>query len=143
MQTSVVEVSARSEGRRYLHGPIELRIPRSVFSLGHINVRFDASTFNQPACWCIPSAARDSHKEVVPDRFRITADHLAGGPGANDRAEMFIGGEGGNTLAGACGRLIDQKHGSAVKQVRAKALRCNPYRRVRESVLHREPRQTQ
>src|SRR4029077_13680874 len=49
----------------------------------------------------------------------------------------------GNTLASAGGRLICQKHRSVVKRVRAKTLGCNPDRRVRETVLHRKPRQSQ
>ena len=56
---------------------------------------------------------------------------------------MFIGGECRNTLAGAGGRSIDQQHRSAVKRVTTKALGGNPDRWVRETVLHREPRQSQ
>src|ERR1035438_7874226 len=104
----VVEVMRRrSEGRRYFHGSVELMILRRVVSLGRVNIRFDASAFNQPSRWRIPSPARNSHKEIVPNRFRITADHLAGGPGAHDWRQMFIGRERGNTLASAGGRLID------------------------------------
>jgi hypothetical protein len=39
-------VRRRSEGRRYFHGSVELKIPRRVLSLGHMNIRFDASAFN-------------------------------------------------------------------------------------------------
>src|ERR1035437_2829695 len=140
----VVEViGRRSEGRRYFYGSVELRILRRVVSLGHMNIRFDASAFNQPSRWRIPGPGRNSHKEIVPDRFRVTTDHLAGGPGAHDWRQMFIGGERGNTLASARGRLIDQKYRSAVKRVCTEALRCNPDRRIRETVLHRQPRQAQ
>jgi hypothetical protein len=108
-----------------------------------MNIRLDAAAFNQSARWCVPSPAWDSHKEIVTDRFRITADHLAGGPGAHDRSQMLIGRESGNTLASAGSCVIDQKHCSAVKRVGAKALRGNPDRRVRETILHRKPRQSQ
>src|ERR1035441_2793053 len=107
----MVEVMRRpSEGRRYFHGSVELMILRRVVSLGLVNIRFDASAFNQPSCGRIPSPARNPHKEIVPNRFRITADHLAGGPGAHDWRQMFISRERGNTLPSASRRLIDQKY---------------------------------
>src|ERR1035441_1188942 len=47
MELVIEAVRCRSEGRRYFHGSVELKIPRRVLSLGHMNIRFDASAFNR------------------------------------------------------------------------------------------------
>ena len=126
----------RSEGRHYFHGPVELKVARGL-AWGDLNIWLDAGAFNQTVRWCVPGSARDSHKEIVADGFRITADHPAGSPRAHNRRQMFIGGECRNSLTRAGGRFIDQQHRSAMKRIGTKALCGNLDRWVRElSLIH-------
>src|SRR5579862_6734489 len=67
-----------SKGCGYFDCLFKLSILGRNVLLRHVDTRFDASSFQQLLRRGVPGSARNPHEEVVADRFRITADHLAG-----------------------------------------------------------------
>src|SRR5579872_6442447 len=67
-----------SKGCGSFHCFFKLSILGPNVLLRHVDIRLDASSFQQLLRRGVPGSARNPHEEVVADRFRITADHLAG-----------------------------------------------------------------
>ena len=126
-----------SKSRDYFDRPIKLGIPGRSVLLRYVNVRFDADSFQQLFRRGVPGSARNPHEEVVADRFRVAADHLAGGSCADYRRQPLFCRKRRDAFPSACGRFVHQNHDLALKAIFTKPLCFDSNGWVREAILRR------
>ena len=71
-------LSGHSKSRCHFDSLLKLGILGRPVLLRHVNIRLDADSFQQTFRRSVPGSARNPHEEVIANRFRVAADHLAG-----------------------------------------------------------------